>query len=186
MGWKPPPPERQCTAQSKQAGRRCGKWAVPGATVCRNHGGGSPQVRAAAQRNLQAQAAQAAVRTYGLDEEVHPAVALEQELHRTAGAVAYLRGLVGSLDATQLGQMTGNGRVPSIWVELYLRERKHLAEVAATCLRVGMEERRVKLAEDQGAIVADLLRKVVTDLGHDPADEHVRGIVRRHLMAVPA
>lgn len=184
-GWVPPPPDRQCSAISKHTKQRCTKWALKGGTVCRSHGGAAPQVRAAAQRNLQAQAAQAAVVTFGLPVDIAPEEALYQELHRTAGAVAYIQGLVQSLDAPGLGQATRHsGRVPSIWVDLYQRERKHLADVAATCIRVGLEERRVRIIEEQGAAVAELLRKVLTDLGVDPASEQARTVVRRHLMAV--
>lgn len=185
MSWKPPPDDRRCTAQSKQQKRRCAKWAEPGQTVCRFHGGAAPQVKAKAAANLQAQSAAAAVVTFGLPQDISPEDALYQELHRTAGAVAYIQGLVQTLDAGQLGQSTRNsGRVPSIWVDLYQRERKHLADVAATCIRVGLEERRVRIIEEQGQAVADLLRKVLTDLGVDPASEEARTVVRRHLMAV--
>lgn len=184
-GWRPPPPEKQCTAISKHTKQRCTKWALKGGTVCRSHGGSAPQVLAASARNLQAQAAAAAVVTFGLPEDITPEEALYQELHRTAGAVAYIQGLVQSLDAPGLGQATRNsGRVPSIWVDLYQRERKHLTEVAATCIRVGLEERRVRIIEEQGATVAQLLRNVLTDLGVDPASEQARQVVRRHLTAV--
>lgn len=43
---------QQCTAKSKQSGQRCRRAAVPGATVCRVHGGGAPQVRRRAQLRL--------------------------------------------------------------------------------------------------------------------------------------
>lgn len=38
----------QCSATSKQTGRRCAQKAIPGGRVCRFHGGAAPQVRAAA------------------------------------------------------------------------------------------------------------------------------------------
>jgi hypothetical protein len=38
----------KCHAVSKQTGKQCQKWAIKGGTVCRWHGGGSPQVRAKA------------------------------------------------------------------------------------------------------------------------------------------
>src|SRR5690606_26031649 len=44
-----PPDEKRCTAQSKQQGRRCRQYRVPGYTVCRYHGanpknkGGAPK-----------------------------------------------------------------------------------------------------------------------------------------------
>jgi hypothetical protein len=184
MAWTPPPPDRRCKAQSKQAKRQCAKWAEPGSDVCRFHGGGAKQVKAAAARRTAAAAAQAALNTYGLPKAVEPLDALLGELHRTAGHVAWLAQVVAALDQTDLGQRTMAGRVPGLWVQLYQEERKHLAKVATDCLRVGLDERRVKLAESQGALVADILRKVLTDLGVDPTSEQARTVVRRHLMAV--
>lgn len=44
--------KKKCKAKNRQ-GKPCGRWAVPGADVCRFHGGAAPQVLAAAQRRLQ-------------------------------------------------------------------------------------------------------------------------------------
>jgi len=43
--------ERKCTARAR-SGKRCGNWPLPGATVCRMHGGAAPQVKRAAQLRL--------------------------------------------------------------------------------------------------------------------------------------
>lgn len=50
----PPQPvgERRCTATSKRTGQRCGQWSVVGGTVCRFHGGASPQVAAKAEQRV--------------------------------------------------------------------------------------------------------------------------------------
>ncbi|PYG00178.1 hypothetical protein SAMN05216184_104117 [Georgenia satyanarayanai] len=50
---------------------------------------------------------------------------------------------------------------PSIWYVLYERERKHLVTVASAALKAGVEERRVRLAESQGALVAGVIRRVL-------------------------
>ena len=44
---------RRCTATNRQ-GARCGRWAIRGGTVCKAHGGGSPQVKRRAEERLQA------------------------------------------------------------------------------------------------------------------------------------
>ena len=44
----------QCTATSKAKGKRCGREAIPGGTVCRYHGGAAPQVQKAARLRLAA------------------------------------------------------------------------------------------------------------------------------------
>ena len=43
-----------CSAHSKQTGQPCKVRVVPGATVCRFHGGSAPQVRLKAEERLQA------------------------------------------------------------------------------------------------------------------------------------
>jgi hypothetical protein len=150
------------------------------------HGGATKRSQAAAARNVAQGVAQAAVATYGLPTEVDPLDALLAELHRTAGHVAWLAQIVAGLQQGQLSQATMSGRVPSVWVQLYQDERKHLTQVAATCLKAGVEERRVQLVERQGQLVADVIRRIVSALGLDPASDEVRSVVRRELMAVAA
>jgi hypothetical protein len=42
----------RCRARAVSTGERCGNPAIPGAVVCRYHGGAAPQVRAKAQLRL--------------------------------------------------------------------------------------------------------------------------------------
>jgi hypothetical protein len=159
-----------------------------GADVCRMHGGSAPQVRAAAARRREHEVAERAVVTYGLPVDVAPLDALLGELHRTAGHVAWLGAVVADLEDAGLTQLslTAGTLSPSVWVQLYQQERTHLAKVARDCLAAGVEERRVKLAEEQGRLVADVIRRIVAALGLDPAAPEVREIVRRELMLVAA
>lgn len=174
----------------KKSGDPCGKpagWGTPhtGSGTCRFHGGCTPN----AVKHAQAVKAETAVITYGLPREIDPHAALLEELHRTAGHVSWLASLIrafekdGDLKQTSFGE---NGSVdrPSVWVELYNNERKHFAAVAKTCIGVGIEERRVKLAEDQGQIMVEILRGVLSDLGINPASEEARSVVRKHLTLV--
>jgi hypothetical protein len=46
------PLSQKCGAHSKRTGKQCGQWAIPGGTVCKWHGGGAPQVKAAADKRL--------------------------------------------------------------------------------------------------------------------------------------
>jgi len=50
----------RCAARSKRSGEGCKRAPIPGGTVCTMHGGAAPQVRAAAVRRLQEQAARVA------------------------------------------------------------------------------------------------------------------------------
>lgn len=76
---------------------------------------------------------------------------------------------------------------PSIWLDLYDRERKHLVNVAAAALKAGVEERRVRLAEQQGELVAGAIRAILSDLGLSAEQEaRVVEVVPRHLRALGA
>lgn len=80
------------------------------------------------------------------------------------------------------GTDTTESAGPSIWYELYDRERKHLVTVCTAALRAGVEERRVRLAEAQGEQVAGAIRAILADLGLS-ADQQakVSEVVPRHL-----
>lgn len=45
-------PARRCTAKAKSTGERCKRRPIIGGTVCKVHGGGAPQVKAAARARL--------------------------------------------------------------------------------------------------------------------------------------
>jgi hypothetical protein len=146
---------------------------------CGSHGGRAPQNLAAAERRQQKAAAEAAVRTFGLRRDVSAEDALLEELQWTAGHVAWLRDRVMELQPDALvwgvssevdkrssdfpGVDTTSEAVPNVWLTVYQRERQHLLAVAAAILKAGIDERRVRLAERQGALVADLIRALFAD-----------------------
>ncbi|HEY8881919.1 MAG TPA: hypothetical protein VIM47_00815 [Dermatophilaceae bacterium] len=83
------------------------------------------------------------------------------------------------------GTTTTQKAAPSIWYELYTRERAHLVRVCSEALRAGIEERRVQLAETQGALVAEAIRRILEDLGLSVKQRSmVAEIVPRHLRAI--
>lgn len=193
-----------CGAKNKQA-KPCGLSPVPGATRCGRHGGKAPQVKAAAERRLAEQEAQKimtnAVRTLGLPIDIDPGKALLDEIHWTAGHVAWLRDKVQELEDEELVwgktqhedgvgpqgivDVTTEKAGASVWYELYMKERDHLAKVCSLALRAGIEERKVKLAESQGLLVADVIRRILGALGLTPEQQQlVPEIVPRELRAL--
>lgn len=181
---------KKCAATRKQGGK-CTKpagWGTPhpGTGSCRFHGGNSPtHIRAA-----QASEARKAVAAYGVPVETTPEQALLDELHRTAGHVAYLSEVVGRLDpdANMTGPVGGGQGgfpeyKPSVWIQMYKSERKHLAEMATACIKAGIEERRVRIAEQTGQLLADVIRAILSDLGVADKPE-TPGIVRKHLVGL--
>jgi hypothetical protein len=174
---------RRCQAH-RTDGEPCRRWAVRGATVCPTHGGSIARVRAAAGRRIQLAAAERAVATYGLPRDINALTALTQELARAQGHVVWLNQLIAS-GAVELVQTTpASVEIPSVWLDLYAKERSHLAAVARACLSAGVEERTVRLVERQAQMLVQALSAILYELGHDPTDAQVRSIVGRHLRAI--
>lgn len=175
--------------------RRPAGWGTPhpGHGPCKLHGGNTRNHLVAAQ----AEQARQAVATYGLPRDIDPAAALLEEVHRTAGHVAWLSDRIAELDEDALawgptevaektatefpGTDTKETARPSVWLDLYHRERAHLVRVSKAALDAGISERLVRLAEQQGAMLAEVIRRSadallteVTDVLHDDVAAQVR------------
>lgn len=153
------------------------------------HGGSTPgQVAKAAE-----EAARAAMVTYGRPVDTNGIDALLEELRWTYGHVLWLRDQVAAIEPAALvwgmskrkaeGSMAmevlAGGDVEmiptvgveateaagvSVWVKLYLEERKHLLEVAKTCVGIGLDERRIRLEEAKGAALVAGLQWLFAEL----------------------
>lgn len=141
------------------------------------------------------------MRTYGLPVDINPVDALLQEVHRTAGHVAWLAERVRELHDSEIiwgrtetvdrtagefpGVDTTESAVPHAWVKLYQSERAHLAAVCKAAISAGLDERRVRLAESQGAMLASVIRAILDDLSLTPEQQVlVPDVVPRHLRAI--
>lgn len=195
----PIPPERQCKGKGKP------HLAMKDQTVCGLHGGKSPQaLRGAAERAAERRAA-AMVETYGRKIKTTATEALLDEVQWTAGHVAWLRERVQEIEEYSSNSDGENPLVwgvtrrkeggedrgvteeaaPSIWLKLYQQERTHLVKVCAEAIKAGIEERRVRLAEQQGALVAQAIRAILDDLHLTPDQTaRVSEVVPRHLRAL--
>lgn len=159
---------------------------------------------AAAKRVAEAEAQKEMARamvTLGHPVDVDPAKALLDEIAVTYGHVQWLRSKVQELSpgelvwgVTQTDQGSGpQGPVdvtteksaPNVWYSLYMTEREHLVKVSAAALRAGIEERRIKIAEDQGNMVAAVLQRILAALNLSPDQwAEVPTIVPRELRAL--
>lgn len=138
----------------------------------------------------------------GAPRDVDPGVALLEEVHRSAGHVAWLERKVRALEESEMvwGQVMAlherrvggpggdfvlqreeNRAAINVWWELYERERRHLATTAAAALKAGVEERRVRLAERAHDVLESAINRILQDLGHNPSDAAVRAIVGNRL-----
>lgn len=147
--------------------------------ACAKHCGNTPTHVKGAQNLM----AQDAVKQYGLPVEVDPHQALLEEVHRTAGHVAWLGRLIGEYEEKE-DLVDTDYDSPRIWLQLYQAERKHLKEVCKTAIGCGIAERHVQLAEDQGRMIATVFRKALSsmsDAGIDPGSPEAMSLVSEEL-----
>ncbi len=144
-------------------------------------------------------------RYYGGRRNIDPHTALLEEVQFTAGHVRWLRDTIrwlgGDADADtndpsnnhfdeakleSLNQITNVGLKPSVYLELYQAERRHLITAAKAAISAGVAERTVRLAEDQGRLIAQVVNAIFTDprLELSPTQYSLApGIAREHLLA---
>lgn len=151
------PLAEQCTATSKRTGERC-QLNVIGGGPCRWHGGNAPQVKAKREvRILTAEAALEAPKTMAEASDVllsamNDSHALLQRLKQNIAA-----GTITAADMSALGD----------WVD-------RSARVSKLVIDTGIHERQVRLAEGQGALIAQVIQRLLDRL---VLDERQRALV---------
>jgi hypothetical protein len=178
--------------------RRPAGWGTshPGTGTCKLHGGSTRSHVARAQQ----EAAREACATYGLPVDGDPGEILLEEEARTNGHVKWLAAFIRQQDPKALvwmvteetargsGQFPGvdvrRSAAPSVWLELYQKERRHLVEVSRTIIVLGLEERRQRLREQELTLALQLIYGTVRELGHRPDDPVVRAVVLRQVQAM--
>lgn len=199
---------RRCWARAKsRGGDQCPNRAMKGQKVCRMHGGAAKHSKAKGEERVTEAKAAVLVATYGRKIETTATEALLDEVQWTAGHVAWLRERVQEIEgaAAVVGtdsehplvwgvtrEKTGgedNGiteeAAPNVWLKLYQQEREHLVKVCSAAIKAGIEERRIQLAEQQGALVAQAIRAILGDLQLSPEQQaRVPEVVPRHLRAL--
>jgi len=187
--------------------KTCGAYAVHGATVCASHGGKAPQIARKA-------AVRAELASWGLtDSTEDPGEVLlrlvTQSAHRAAfyadlldqqytladtepHAPADLPSGIHALIGHKYGAAGKDGDIFEVeeairgLVMLEALERDRCARFAKTALDAGIAERQVRLAERQGALIADVLRAVMGDaeLGLTPEQRKAMPHAARRALAL--
>lgn len=177
-------PANRC-GRTTRSGTPCGRgagWGTnhPGEGACKLHGGRAPQVEAKAARDRARAEAERAVAALTLPRNIDPATALLEEVQRAAGAVAYIEARIRELDpdglvwgATQrktgsTGQgyadFTVEGPGLNEWVRFWHVERDKLVKASAAAIAADVDTRLVRVAEAQGAMLADVISGILDDL----------------------
>jgi hypothetical protein len=155
-----------------RGGAACRLHPMVGQAVCGSHGGKNPTAKAAgARRVAEAKAVRLAAR-WGVPVEVDGPEAILGQIHVWAGIERFYRERAEQLSDDE--KIWGRTRhkdggddygttfeaKPHMWIVLHERASLNLVRCAAEAIRAGIDERRVRLAEQQGAQVADTLKGI--------------------------
>lgn len=149
--------------------------------------------------------------TLGSPRNIDPHSAILEEVQRSAGHVEWLRLVIASIGvdpdadyADQVAQETGMDPVGvrnalmqftdkgidlSVWMSLYQSERTLLVRACKMAVDMGCAERSVRVAEDQGRLLAMVIQKVFSDPELELTNKQktvLPAIVRRELTAIEA
>lgn len=121
-------------------------------------------------------------RRYGAERGVNPFIAILEEVRRTAGHVAWLGVKVAEAPNDEALLESHNQ-----WLKLYQQERGHLVKVSETAVRLGLEERVVKVEERKAEIMVRAFLATLQELGiPQDALEAAPGVLRKNLLALEA
>jgi hypothetical protein len=202
MRWDQLERGRRCTA-SRTDGSACKAFAVPGFDVCRWHGGSTPSV---VEQSLRAKAMREYAEwsnTFGIPVAIGPEEALLQEIARTNGHILWLQEKIVTSDPKEFAssawlyrrsvdstirwddatERAAEKAFEGVWLDLYQKERQHLARICQIAINAGIEERKVRLAERQAEQVGQAMMMLIRKLGLDPAEPSVRAAAYEALTA---
>lgn len=196
----------KCGAHGRQKDSPCdlgAGWgtAHPGVGRCKFHGGLSPQAQLSGQLVI----ARREQMVMGTPLPIEPHEAILQCIAIAAGEVRYASERIAELDlADAVGNVVttttrplktgGGGENPGtlveetrheapalhIWISTRRAAMDRLVQYSATALKAGVEERRVRVAENVGQALADAIRGVLEDLGVSD-DPRAPAVMRKHL-----
>ncbi|HWF25149.1 MAG TPA: hypothetical protein VG275_06870 [Solirubrobacteraceae bacterium] len=107
--------------------------------------------------------------------------------HSLRRTVADPAALDGEIDKESKSELVADTRAgpPAlhIWIQVRQRAMDRLVQYSFWALKAGIEERRVRIAEQQGMLLAQAIQGILRELGVDQKPE-VPSIVRKHLTLV--
>lgn len=197
---KPPPVTAAVCGAKTRKGTPCrheAGWDTQhlGVGKCKLHGG----AEAHAQVNGMVLLARREQQVMGIPLSIEPQDAILECIRITAGEVAYASERIAALDADQavgpvMTQMARTGEnaleearegppALHVWIVVRQQAMDRLVQYSFAALKAGIEERRVRVAEQQGMLLARAIQGVLRELGVIDRPE-VAGIVRKHLTLV--
>lgn len=194
---QPPTPSHAICGAKTRSGAPCTQRPMRGQKRCKMHGGKTPRGLAAGARRIAEMEAALAVSKFGGPVDVSPAEALLHLVQTKASEVAFWQARVAELDddeltwgreSTEVGvgpegliDKTTHKAAPHVALTLLHKTQDQLAAYSAAALKAGVDERMVRLAEAQGAVMVRIIDTVVAGIlqasGATLAPDVVSGIV---------
>ena len=155
----------KCGRTTSQGGQPCKDWAMKGQEVCRRHGGSSPQARAKAKQRLAEQAISTALGKLNVTPVHDPLTALAE----LAGEILAWKELAADRVAkleqlAQENRVTGSEEVRAE-IQVFERAMDRAINVLATIARLNIDERLVKISQQQADLVKAALMGALDDAG---------------------
>lgn len=175
----------RCQGKSKRSQEQCERRAALGQDVCKMHGGGAPQARAAGQRRQLEQRIERDVRQAMDRGLIRPVDDPLGELARVAGEIVafkdYLAGQVEDLngvitywteasfsDAEGEFRTTATEQVRAV-LAAYERALDRTAKVLATMVKLDLQGRLVAIREDEATRLVEAIRLGLGDVDMEAA-----------------
>lgn len=115
---------------------------------------------------------------FPIPDDMSPVDVLVDELKRSAGFCFWIESKMAEWDDELVMLQTENiddkGSMQiatnnkALWMDIWQRERAHLAKVAKMCLDAGVDQRRVELAEKQASVMFMLINEAFDMLKLSP------------------
>ena len=175
----------RCTAR-RTNGDPCRAWAVTGAKVCISHGGGAPQVRAAAARRVAERKAARALSGITDFAEVSDPVA---RLRLLSGRAERLVEVLGERveELRSVGYRSRAGEQLRAELAVYERMMATTGRLLVDLAKLNLDERQARIDEALGRLVIAALMRAFRDVGLPPdVQQALQPAVARHLRLVAA
>lgn len=170
---------------------------------CSVHGGNLLSHR----NNAIAMKAKERMRILGAPKDIDPYSAVLEDIRRTAGHIDWLNEFINRISEANealaaeedfgdpelaahrktLEQFTEAGFDISVAYKIYHEERKHLVQVSQAAVRMGIAERQIQIAEEQGRQIATVLQNFLHDAELGLTNMQLakaRNVMQKHLRAM--
>jgi hypothetical protein len=168
---QPPPDEKRCVRHNPATGQRCKRWRMHGATECATHNNTARKQSNAQARHAAESAKSRAVKKYEKEGPLEISGAedvinlLEERMGVQIQMARALDELVGKLTAA--GEMRYEHRAGEQLrgeVQVWLQLNQQLTRLGADYLKIGLDERKVQIAEAQAKILVGVIRAILDRL----------------------